>query len=73
MEYLADNPFTRYAKQLARVADPFLIYKMQQRAGLNRAYTRKLLSLRRKGQLRGHHFPFWLVAKLMAAGDGALA
>lgn len=65
-------PLARYADQLARVADPLLIQRMQS-AGLNRANRRRLMSLSRKGELRGHHFPVWLIARFMAAGDEALA
>lgn len=60
------NPFHAYAEQLARVADPFLIRRMKA-AGLNRTFRRKLTYLSRKGQLRGHHFPVWLIARLMSA------
>jgi hypothetical protein len=69
---LSDNPFTRYAKQLARVVDPVLINRLQS-AGLNRASRRSLTAQYRNGTLRGHHFPQWLIAKLMNAGDGAFA
>lgn len=59
------NPFNAYAEQLARVANPLLIHRLKA-AGLNRAFRRRLASLSSKGQLRGHHFPFWLVASLYA-------
>jgi hypothetical protein len=67
-----DSPFARYAEQLARVADPFLIERMEA-AGLNRAFRRRLQSKARKGDLHRTDFPAWLVARFMSAGDGALA
>lgn len=66
------EPFARYADQLARVADPHLIHRMKA-AGLNRANRRRLMSLSRKGALKGHHFPVWLIARFMAVGDEAFA
>lgn len=72
MKSIMPNTFTQYAEQLARVTDPLLIQRMKS-AGLNRANRRRLMSLTRKGKLRGHHFPFWLITRFMAAGDGAFA
>lgn len=68
----APTAVTQYAEQLARVSDPILIQRMA-RAGLNRAHRRQLISLSRKGNLKAHHFPMWLVFRFMAAGDGAFA
>lgn len=64
------DPATRYAEQLARVATPSLIDRMKS-AGLDRATRRRLISLSRKGDLRGHHFPAPLIYLFMAVGDGA--
>ena len=66
------SALTRYAEQLARVADPLLIHRMKS-AGLNRANRRRLMSLSRKNELTAADFPLWLVAQFMAAGDEALA
>lgn len=72
MKETLPNTFTRYAEQLARVADPVLIQRMKS-AGLNRANRRRLMSLSRKHELRGHHFPIWLIAHFMSVGGGELA